>query len=840
MMLAAGERRLVASGPAADVEALDEPHRLEQLERPVDGRDADLAAAGAQLVGDLASAQHAVLVADQLEHGRARCARRDGRRHEGPPRRGRSSRRRAASGSRRARARTSSPITIMVLMLDPFELPFMQRAALEVALLAPLAGVLGAQIVLRRLAFFTHGVGDRGVPGPRRRRARRDPAGARGAGGRRRLRRRPRARSTGGRGLAGATRRPALLLVAALAIGIVLASDVFASGAGVDRLLFGSLLAIGDAELLVDAPSPSSSSPSRRRASGAPGSPPASTSRAAAALGLRTGARRAASCSPRSRVAAIAAIDAVGALLVSAVLVVPAATARLFAGSVRELEIGARRRSRWRRDWRGSWSPTSSMSRPAPSSRCSAASSSRLRCSPVRSPARRARSRGRRRERGGDGDRRPRPRAAATRPAGRSITGLDFTVPAGSMVAVLGPNGGGKTTLFRALLGELPQRSGTVAVAGTVAYVPQTERYRLDFPVSALDVVLMGDLRTHALVPAARAASRGAGAAPRSSGSGSRERAERPLRRALRRAAPAGADRPRARPGRARAPPRRAAQRRRPALGASGSSRSSASSATRARDAARLEPRHRTRRARFDAVLCINGRQVFHGPPEADHARDPRATPTAASSSCSTAASRRSSSSTTPLTDDRLAHRAASTGDRPARAARAADPRRRLRAARRLDRAATGRATRPSRSPTRCCPASSSRRLLAIPLGHRRRRRARGRGGLHRGSHRASTRSAPTSPSRSRSRPCSAPGTLLALSPAGPGPARRAPLRRPARRLDDRPASPRRPSRVARRSLALAGGHRSLTLSGFDPQSAPSLGGEQRREPPRCCSGCWR
>ncbi len=39
--------------------------------------------------------------------------------------------------------------------------------------------------------------------------------------------------------------------------------------------------------------------------------------------------------------AAIAAIDAVGALLVSAVLVVPAATARLFAGSVRGLELGA-------------------------------------------------------------------------------------------------------------------------------------------------------------------------------------------------------------------------------------------------------------------------------------------------------------------------------------------------------------------------------------------------------------------------------------------------------------------------------------------------------------------
>jgi ABC-type Mn2+/Zn2+ transport system ATPase subunit len=72
------------------------------------------------------------------------------------------------------------------------------------------------------------------------------------------------------------------------------------------------------------------------------------------------------------------------------------------------------------------------------------------------------------------------------------LGGVDFVVEAGEIAAVLGPNGGGKTTLFRALLGELPYRTGEVTLAGRPAYVPQTEGARLDFPVSAHDVALMG------------------------------------------------------------------------------------------------------------------------------------------------------------------------------------------------------------------------------------------------------------------------------------------------------------------------------------------------------------
>jgi ABC-type Mn2+/Zn2+ transport system ATPase subunit len=74
------------------------------------------------------------------------------------------------------------------------------------------------------------------------------------------------------------------------------------------------------------------------------------------------------------------------------------------------------------------------------------------------------------------------------------IEGITFGVDAGRRVALLGPNGGGKTTLLRVLLGELRPMRGTVEVRGRAATVPQTERSRLDFPVSAFEVALMGAL----------------------------------------------------------------------------------------------------------------------------------------------------------------------------------------------------------------------------------------------------------------------------------------------------------------------------------------------------------
>jgi manganese/iron transport system ATP-binding protein/manganese/zinc/iron transport system ATP- binding protein len=81
-------------------------------------------------------------------------------------------------------------------------------------------------------------------------------------------------------------------------------------------------------------------------------------------------------------------------------------------------------------------------------------------------------------------------------------------------VAVLGPNGGGKTTLFRALLGEIEPAAGSARLGAATAYVAQTDRTSLDFPVTALDVALMGALaRGRWWLPPGRAERRRAEAA---------------------------------------------------------------------------------------------------------------------------------------------------------------------------------------------------------------------------------------------------------------------------------------------------------------------------------------
>jgi len=84
--------------------------------------------------------------------------------------------------------------------------------------------------------------------------------------------------------------------------------------------------------------------------------------------------------------------------------------------------------------------------------------------------------------------------------ASPALDDLSFRVPEGTRVALVGPNGAGKSTLFKAMVGLLRPQEGRVLVHGLpfghdkdcVAYVPQREEVDWRFPVSVLDVVLMG------------------------------------------------------------------------------------------------------------------------------------------------------------------------------------------------------------------------------------------------------------------------------------------------------------------------------------------------------------
>jgi ABC-type Mn2+/Zn2+ transport system permease subunit len=222
-------------------------------------------------------------------------------------------------------------------LTDPLELEFMQRALLEIALLSVPAGMLGTWVVLRRLAFFTHSAGSATFPGlvvagpwgvPAQLAA--FGAGALYAGGLSGLVRRARIAPDAATGL---------LLVAALAAGTILASDVYDTGAGVDRLLFGTLLGLDDGDLALSAAVAAVAllgTALLGRTWLAAGFDPGG----AAALGVR-GARGDAALLLVVALAVVAVLPAVGALLVGTLLVLPAATARLIGRTLREVQLVA-------------------------------------------------------------------------------------------------------------------------------------------------------------------------------------------------------------------------------------------------------------------------------------------------------------------------------------------------------------------------------------------------------------------------------------------------------------------------------------------------------------------
>jgi ABC-type Mn2+/Zn2+ transport system permease subunit len=209
------------------------------------------------------------------------------------------------------------------------ELPFMRDALVEVSLLAVAGGLLGAWVVLRRLAFFAHAVGTATFPGLVIADATGFSATLAGlaialgyAGG---------VERAGGSQRNLSDTATALMLVAALGVGIVLASDVFESGAAVDRLLFGTAIALDGGDLWVAglaAVLAVGASLTLGRAWTAIGFDRGGTS---SALPLRTADLLLLGL---IGFAVVAALPAVGALLVASLFVVPAATARLLTRTV--------------------------------------------------------------------------------------------------------------------------------------------------------------------------------------------------------------------------------------------------------------------------------------------------------------------------------------------------------------------------------------------------------------------------------------------------------------------------------------------------------------------------
>jgi ABC-type Zn uptake system ZnuABC Zn-binding protein ZnuA/ABC-type Mn2+/Zn2+ transport system permease subunit len=211
-------------------------------------------------------------------------------------------------------------------VLDPFQLAYVQRGLAEVLLLSVGAGLLGTWIVLRGLAFFSHAVGAAAFPGLVLAEGVGFPAvvGAFGAAllfaaGVERL---------GAGARAAADVATALALAGALALGVILAGDVFHSGSNVDTLLFGSLLVLNTGDLAVAGASSALALLASRalgRAWLASGFDPDS----ARAMGLRSSLPDAALLALVALVA-VASLAALGALLVAALLVIPAATVRLW------------------------------------------------------------------------------------------------------------------------------------------------------------------------------------------------------------------------------------------------------------------------------------------------------------------------------------------------------------------------------------------------------------------------------------------------------------------------------------------------------------------------------
>ncbi|MCK5697482.1 MAG: metal ABC transporter ATP-binding protein [Gammaproteobacteria bacterium] len=82
------------------------------------------------------------------------------------------------------------------------------------------------------------------------------------------------------------------------------------------------------------------------------------------------------------------------------------------------------------------------------------------------------------------------------------LENINMTIEQGDFAGLIGPNGGGKTTLLKLILGLYKPQSGTITLFGEalkkqrkiIGYVPQYANFSSDFPISVKDTVLQGRL----------------------------------------------------------------------------------------------------------------------------------------------------------------------------------------------------------------------------------------------------------------------------------------------------------------------------------------------------------
>ncbi len=89
------------------------------------------------------------------------------------------------------------------------------------------------------------------------------------------------------------------------------------------------------------------------------------------------------------------------------------------------------------------------------------------------------------------------------------LENVNFEVEVNDYMAILGPNGGGKSTLLKLILGFLKPVSGSIKIFGEdpisvrkqIGYVPQFATFDFDFPINVLEMVMLGNLNSKSFLP---------------------------------------------------------------------------------------------------------------------------------------------------------------------------------------------------------------------------------------------------------------------------------------------------------------------------------------------------